>query len=244
MRWIYLSPHLDDAVFSAGGLIYEQAQAGLSVEIWTFMCGFVPESDVSPFAEVLHFQWGFSSAEEATRRRREEDRNAAALLGADVCHFDLPDCIYRRGTNGEWLYSDIFAAPHPEEAWIPAQIAEMISTRLAPDDQLVCQLALGSHVDHVLVRQGAELVGRPLLYGVDVPYIFKHPQELGSKSAGMKESVHPVTETGLKRWQEASLVYKSQIPTLGEPFDTSERVQASIRAYWAERDGIRLLRAG
>ena len=39
MRWIYLSPHLDDAVFSAGGLIYEQTQAGTPVEIWTIMCG-------------------------------------------------------------------------------------------------------------------------------------------------------------------------------------------------------------
>lgn len=40
MRWIYISPHLDDAVLSAGGLIYEQTRAGHEVEIWTFMCGF------------------------------------------------------------------------------------------------------------------------------------------------------------------------------------------------------------
>ena len=39
MRWVYLSPHLDDAVFSAGGLIYEQAQGGLPVEIWTYNLG-------------------------------------------------------------------------------------------------------------------------------------------------------------------------------------------------------------
>jgi hypothetical protein len=37
MRWIYLSPHLDDAALSAGGLIYEQTQAGIQVEIWTFI---------------------------------------------------------------------------------------------------------------------------------------------------------------------------------------------------------------
>jgi LmbE family N-acetylglucosaminyl deacetylase len=33
MRWIYLSPHFDDAVLSCGGLIFDQAQAGTPVEI-------------------------------------------------------------------------------------------------------------------------------------------------------------------------------------------------------------------
>jgi len=244
MRWIYLSPHLDDAVFSAGGLIYDQSQAGLPVEIWTIMADCPPESDVSPFAQVIHFQWGFSSAEETVRIRLEEDRNAAALLGASLVHFDFLDCIYRRGANGEWLYPEIFVPPHPQEAEIPSQIAEAISARLQPDDVLVCQLSLGSHVDHVLVRQGAELLGRPLLYDIDVPYIFYHPEELELKTAGMKESVHFITEAGLKSWKEAALAYKSQFVGLREAFDAPEKVQASIQSYWEEWGGIRLSQMG
>lgn len=241
MRWIYLSPHLDDAVLSAGGLIYEQTQAGITVEIWTFMCGYAPPGAVSAFAELQHAQWGFSSAEETTRMRRQEDKTAAALVGASVVHFDFLDCIYRRGIHGEWLYDDIFMPPHPEEAGIPAQIAEAISTRLQPDDVLVCQLSVGSHVDHVLVRQGAELLGYPIRYDIDVPYIFYKREELGPKSAGMKESVYPITETGLNRWKEAALAYKSQIIVLGDAFNTPEKAQASIQEYWAEEQGIRLL---
>ncbi len=130
--------------------------------------------------------------------------------------------------------------PHPEDAGIPSQIAETISARLEPGDKLVCQLGLGSHVDHFLVRQGAELTGWPLLYDIDMPYFLYHPEELAGKSAGMRESVHPITETGLNRWQEAVLAYKSQIPGLGEVFDTPEKVQASLRSYWAERQGGRL----
>ncbi|NTU55874.1 MAG: PIG-L family deacetylase, partial [Anaerolineales bacterium] len=49
MRWIYLSPHLDDAVLSAGGLIYEQTRSGTPVEIWTFMCGVPSGTEFSPF---------------------------------------------------------------------------------------------------------------------------------------------------------------------------------------------------
>ena len=241
MRWIYLSPHLDDAVLSAGGLIYDQTQSGTPVEIWTFMCGYAPEEAVSPFAELLHKMWGFSSAEETTRMRREEDKKAAAIVGATVTHFDFLDCIYRRNASGEWLYSDVFTAPRPEDAGIPAQIAETISVHLQPDDVLVCQLSVGSHVDHVLVRQGAELLGRSLRYDIDVPYIFYKPEELSPKSAGMEESVHPITQAGLNFWKEAALEYKSQLPVLGEAFETSEKTQKSIQSYWETYRGIRLL---
>ncbi len=240
MRWIYLSPHLDDAVFSAGGLIYEQVQTGLPVEIWTFMCGYPPEGETSAFAQSLHKQWGFSSAKEAVRMRRAEDARATAILGAIPLHFDFLDCIYRRGANGEWLYSEVFVPPHPEDAQIPSQIAKTISARLDPGDKLVCQLGLGSHVDHFLVRQGAELAGCLLLYDVDMPYFLYHPEELAGKSAGMRESVYPITESALSRWQEASLAYKSQISGLGEVFDTPKKVRASLRSYWTERRGLRL----
>lgn len=242
MRWIYLSPHLDDAVLSAGGLIYEQTRSGIPVEIWTFMCGYPPGGEFSPFAELQHSQWGFSSAEETVRARREEDRRAAAVVGAQVVHFDFLDCIYRRGSNGDWLYSDISVPPHAEDADIPDQIARTISARLEQDDVLVCQLSVGSHVDHVLVRQGAELlVEQPLLYDIDIPYFFTKPEELAPKSVGMKETLHSITEAGLKSWQEAVMEYKSQLVVLGEAMSTPEKARASIRSYWAQQKGIRLL---
>ena len=242
MRWIYLSPHLDDAALSAGGLIYEQTHSGLPVEIWTFMCGFPAgaEEDLSPFARQLHAQWGFSSAEETIRLRRDEDRKAAAILGANAVHFDFLDCIYRRSQTGEWLYSDVFIPPHPEDVGLPAKIAETISARAKPDDVLVCQLSVGSHVDHVLVRAGAELLGRELRYDIDVPYIFYKPEEREPKSTRMTESIHPITEAGLKAWQQAILAYKSQLPVLGEALETPERARKSIQDYWEARKGVSL----
>jgi LmbE family N-acetylglucosaminyl deacetylase len=244
MRWIYLSPHLDDAVLSAGGLIYEQTKAGIPVEIWTFMCGYPPEGEFSPFAHLLHAQWGFSSAEETVRERRAEDAHAAGILGAKTVHFDFLDCIYRRGKNGEWLYGDISVPPHEDDADIPSQIAELVSARLTRDDVLVCQLSVGSHVDHFLVRQGAELLGHSLIYDIDIPYLFYKPEELEPKSAGMKESTHSITETGLERWKEAVSAYKSQFAVLGDAFDTPEKARASIQSYWEAHKGIRLLQIG
>jgi LmbE family N-acetylglucosaminyl deacetylase len=260
MRWIYLSPHLDDVVLSAGGLIYDQANAGIPVEIWTLMCGYPSGIEEFSFlATINHAGWGFPSGDETVRARRAEDENAAKILGARAVHFDFLDCIYRRGRDGNWLYDvdltgpydvemlsrksmeAITAPPHKEDADLPSRIAQAISGRLTRDDMLVCQLAVGSHVDHVLVRQAAELLGRPLVYDIDIPYLFYKPEELAPKSAGMGKKVHAVTEAGLRSWQEAALAYKSQISVLGKAFDSPEKVRASLRSYWEKDEGIRLL---
>jgi LmbE family N-acetylglucosaminyl deacetylase len=239
MRWIYISPHLDDAVLSAGGLIYEQTRAGMDVEIWTIMCGFPPSEELSPFAQVLHYQWGIpeGAAAEMITARRAEDAKAAGIVGAKTVHFDFLDCIYRRGKNGEWLYSNVFVPPHEDDEDLPARMAESISTRLQPTDQLVCQLGLGSHLDHVLVRRAVELLQRPVFYYMDIPYLFNFPDELASKTAGMKAKTYRITDSGLRSWQEAIADYESQLSGL---FDSPEAMQRQIQQYWSEYIGIRL----
>lgn len=237
MRWVYISPHLDDAVLSAGGLIYEQTRAGDQVEIWTLLCGFPSGEELSPFAQLLHHMWKISSVVQLIRARRAEDIRACKVVGATPIHFDFLDCLYRRGKDGGWLYGGIFVPPHEYEADFPARIAEAISARLEPTDQLVCQLGLGSHVDHVLVRRALDLLQRPTLYYADIPYLFKAPEELSPHTAGMKENAYAVGEAGLKSWQEAIAAYASQISSL---FDSPDHMRAQIRQYWSENGGIHL----
>jgi LmbE family N-acetylglucosaminyl deacetylase len=237
MRWIYISPHLDDAVLSAGGFLYEQTRAGIPVEIWTVVCGFPPPGELTPLAQVIQFQWGTETAEEAVSLRRAEDIEAARIVGAKSLHFDVPDCIYRRGPDGEPLYLDIFVQPYEAEAHLPDQIAQTIAPRLGVDDQVICQLGIGGHVDHILVRQAAELLKRPLWYAADVPYVFKQPGELAPHVAGMKASLHPITEAGLGAWVEAVLVYQSQLSSI---FENPDTIEESIRSYYSERNGFPL----
>jgi LmbE family N-acetylglucosaminyl deacetylase len=237
MRWIYLSPHLDDAVLSAGGWIHEQTQSGNPVEIWTFMCGLPPTDELSPFAKSIHDVWKLTTAEEVVRVRRAEDINAAKILGAKAVHFDFLDCIYRRGKNGEWLYTGISMDPHPEDAGYPSKIAEAISARLKPDDQLLAQFTVGKHVDHVLTRRAAELLGRPLHYVADIPYLFNHPEDLDPNRAGMKETAHAVSETGVKLWQDAIEAYSSQMSML---FKSPQAMRSQISEYANQNGGVRL----
>jgi LmbE family N-acetylglucosaminyl deacetylase len=240
MRYIYFSPHLDDAILSAGGLIYDQTQAGNSVEIWTFMCGFPDEAELTGFAKHMHELWGTTSAEETIRVRRAEDQRAAAMVGAKAVHFDFLDCIYRRGKNGEALYTDdVFVPLNEAESDLPAQVAQTMIAWLKLDDVVIAQLAIGGHVDHNIVRSAAEMLRHPLSYDADIPYLLRNPQEIASKTAGMKDSVQPVSEAGLTIWQEAIETYASQFSTL---FDSPEIMRQEISGYRSSQKGIRFWR--
>jgi LmbE family N-acetylglucosaminyl deacetylase len=238
MRWITLSPHFDDAALSCGGLIFEQSRQGLSTEIWTIMAGDPPPGPLSEFAMQNHALWGLTSGEQVVDMRRAEDEAAAGILGAQLVQLDIPDCIYRRSPNGAWLYTEtVMTAPLPADRRLPERIAAALRSELRKEDVLLCPLALGGHVDHILVRQAAESLRRPLLYYADIPYVLNDPGTLPPAVTTLVSQLYPVSETGLAAWLEGVAAYKSQVDSLfkgqGSLFD-------AIRTYWAREGGIRL----
>lgn len=236
MRYVYISPHLDDASLSAGGWIYDQTQKNIPVEIWTLMCGFPPDKQLSPFAQYMHNAWGMETAQQVVHGRRLEDLASAKILGATVQHFDFLDCIYRRDIGGNWLYDSIFIDPLPQEEYLPKQIADEISKRLEPDDKLVAQFGIGKHVDHVIVRRAVELLNKPLLYVADIPYLFKTPEHLDEHKVGMKEKVEMISDAGVRSWIDAVAAYESQILAL---FESHAVMQNQIREYCVSNSGLR-----
>jgi LmbE family N-acetylglucosaminyl deacetylase len=238
MRWIYLSPHFDDAVLSCGGLIFEQASRGIPVEIWTILAGDPPAGPLSEFALYNHSLWGTTGAGETLAMRRTEDEEAACLVGADLLHIEIPDCIYRRSLEGEFLYTEtVMTLPHPADHELPGRIAGVLRFELMKDDVLVCPLALGGHVDHILVRQAAELLQRPLLYYADIPYVLNYHQALEPAVSLLESSFYPVSETGLDAWLAGVAAYRSQVDSL---FKGEGTLYDAIRSYWSAGSGIRL----
>ncbi|MEW5829588.1 MAG: PIG-L family deacetylase [Chloroflexota bacterium] len=237
MRWIYISPHLDDAVLSCGGLIWEQCRAGTPVEIWTVLAGIPGLDELSDFAKVLHFVSGTGTAAETVTLRRAEDQAAAGIVGAKAVHFDFQDCIYRRSPEGEWLYDGIFVPLHPADADLPGEVARALAARLEPDDEVICPLTIGGHVDHVMTRMAVERLGRPLRYYADIPYLQKNWLSLLTFTGGLCSEVHPVSEEGLRAWQEGVEAYASQ---LGSLFDPPESLRSTLQKYWECVFGVTL----
>ncbi|HVN54414.1 MAG TPA: PIG-L family deacetylase [Anaerolineaceae bacterium] len=238
MTWIYLSPHLDDAAFSCGGWIWEQARRGERVEVWTICAGDPPGGPLSPFAEELHVRWGAGA--EAAAARREEDVQSCRELGAGYRHFSIPDCIYRvRPETGEPVIrgeDDLFDLDNPPEPGLVEELAALLAEQLPRDAALVSPLALGNHVDHRLVRKAAERArpgGQELFYYFDYPYIFKEgvrPEAAG----GLTPVEGEISRAGLAAWQAAIAAHASQISSFWAGLD---EMRAVLEGYWANGGG-------
>ena len=239
---IYLSPHLDDAVLSCGGRIYQEIAQGVRVLIVTLAAG-EPRAEIrSSFAQFQHHNWGLD-ASEVIDARRAEDIAACRVLGADYVHWSLPDCIYRIDpASGEPLYTsekDIFGEIDPAELPLVERLAEKIGS-LPPDAQLLVPLTLGNHVDHQLTRAAAERQsGRSLVYYEDYPYIQRHPETLAalvSPESAWQAEVVPLSRAALEARIEASRQYRSQI---GQLFDDGEGMVSAVRRQVAATGGER-----
>lgn len=238
MRWIYISPHFDDAILSCGGLIADQTRDGIPVEIWTICAGEAPDGPLSKFARKTHKDWGTGNAAETVIIRKEEDREAARHVGAAILHFHFPDCIYRRDSNKSLLYPSSIVNPwNPVERNLYKDIAAFIKEHLQQGDILVCPLAIGSHVDHIIVRHALESLDISLLYYADIPYLLNRPNSLQSVIAGLMEKTYPVSAQGFHAWIEGISAYKSQV---GGLFKTKRRMHIAISHYWESRHGVRL----
>lgn len=152
---LFLSPHLDDAVFSCGGTIHRLVRQGASVTIMTVLAGDPPvDLPDTPIVNNLHERW--SAGENPIATRRWEDIEAARALEADVQHRDYRDCVYRTHNNAA-LYPDedsLFGEIHADDA-LPRQLAVeavMFNTIHLDLEALYIPLGVGHHVDHQIIR--------------------------------------------------------------------------------------------
>lgn len=239
---IYLSPHLDDAVLSCGGQIYQRRAAGQAVLIVTITAGDPPLAGQSEYVSDLHRRWQLAG--EAVAARRAEDSAACNLLGVDYWHWPWLDCIYRRHpATGEALYvsdADIFGALHPADLAEVDRLARQIAS-LPIHDQLFVPLTVGQHVDHQLTRMAAEKAHpdkRGLFYYEDYPYA-QQPGALASilkPESAWRAYVMPLSTEALEARVDAISCYQSQLSTFfADRADLHQKVASYMWVVGGER---------
>jgi LmbE family N-acetylglucosaminyl deacetylase len=227
-RLIVLSPHLDDAALSCGGLL-TALRGQVSCLTVTLTCG------------DARARKGFATP----AGRRLEDRNAMRSIGCDVAHLGFADAIYRRSPiSGQLIYRGIrerISAPPIDDA---AHVEELylVMRRLCLDIGnvvLLSPMAIGRHVDHLLCAHVAlRLLGSSpnLFFYEDFPYV------VGGTLAdipddGPQQAMKRLDRTGGERFcvpidaeRKLELLrhYTSQMPIL---FGSDERMAAAVRGH-------------
>lgn len=173
-RVVILSPHLDDAALSCGGLLH--ALQGVPTLVVTLCSGNPPPVASADGSRKLPARRGHVSP----RIRRAEDIAAMRAIDAAFVHLSFPDSIYRRSVQtGKLIYlsaRERWLAPHADDA---AHIEELyqllrrICLDLGPI-LLVSPLGIGDHVDHQITARVAMRLagaGASLLFYEDFPYV-------------------------------------------------------------------------
>ena len=241
-RWIFVSPHFDDAVLSCGGLISDLTRQGTPVEIWTVCAGDLPPGKISALAEGWNNKWKLRNTDEIMALRRLEDSVAIATVGASAVYLPIPDCIYRKTIFGCFLYPrKIYTSINPFELTITFRVASLFKAQLNAQDTVVSPLAISGHVDHIMTRKSLERLGKQLLYYADIPYLLRNPDYLAKKTNGMTAELYPVSDSGLRAWQDGIAAYASQISML---FTNNAIMHREIQAYRDAQGGIQLWKFG
>ena len=233
-RRIYISPHLDDAVLSCGGVIYHQTSCGDTVTVVTVCGGSPRKSYTSDYIDQLHRRWGTGVS--AIEVRRDEDERACALLGARAVHLDIPDAIYRTSESGEHFYpSDeaIFGEIHPSDGDLINEVGQMLEQECANASSIYVPTGFGGHVDHQLTRKAVDRLEKDHWLYREFPYAIragKVPSNLNVPD-GEEILVH-LNRDEISLWAEAVREYRSQISTFWSDPELVEEELKNAHDLW------------
>jgi LmbE family N-acetylglucosaminyl deacetylase len=206
---LFLSPHLDDVVFSCGGLAASLAAAGWDTVLATaFTRSVVPATG---FALACQLDKGLSPELDYMALRRAEDEVAAGLLGFGTNRWlNLLEAPHR----GYEAAAELFGAIQQSDSVFLELAAHFIalSAEFQPDLVLAPQ-GLGNHVDHqqVVLAAGRSFPADRVAYYRDTPYAIRalDAAALPAVPAGVGSTV-PIGDV-LDRKIAAAQAYASQI---------------------------------
>ena len=232
-RWIFISPHLDDAVLSCGGIISELATTA-NVEIWSLFTRAPLRGPYSNAAQWLHNVSGGATGSRLAALRRSEDRAACKVLGASAVHLPFVEAVYRQRRDGRFLYREpIQGSIHPFDKQLIESIAKELRRLLRAGDRVVSPIAIAGHADHLVTRTAVhDVIGDRLLYYAEVPYLEQREQKINAVTASMWELNFATSDGALRLWLRAAQEYRSQLAMFRGADDGLEEV---IQRYAASK---------
>jgi LmbE family N-acetylglucosaminyl deacetylase len=221
-----VSPHLDDAAFSAGATLATLTAHGHRVTLVTAFTASVPHP--SDFALACQARLGVPASVDLMAMRRVEDMEAAARLGVQrLVHLPFAEAQYRGYDSPEAL-----KGPLREDDDVAPDLRAALDV-LGEYDLILAPLALGDHVDHRQLLRALGLTGRwddpepvarfsrgPLSLWRDTPHVLH-----GGDPPTPGDDAVVVSGDALKRKLAACACYST---TLGSQFGGERRMREML----------------
>lgn len=203
---IYLvSPHLDDAIFSAGGLIlkYSKTHKIVLVNVFTSPGASVETMSSKKFLNQI----GYTNKSKLFEDRKKEDQLAAKLSGIyKVINLDFTDALWREKSKTvlgklipelgrvypTYRFHVIKGKASKHDNALIHEISQELKKVVSQQNSVIfCPMGFGNHVDHIVVRDACRLSfeEKQLVYWSDYPYIDRS----NSKTNFYKDSIFDKT---------------------------------------------------
>ena len=236
----FVSPHLDDAAFSAGGLISYLAKRTKVVVITTFTRAGKDKHSLSGLAYAKKCGYQGIDMNKFFADRRKEDRELFVELGAKPVHLKFYDALWRKKPSLNLFdkFSSLFINDfryiypthrlhvskgkiHSHDFSNLRKLENKLLKIIGTDAKSVvfCPLGLGKHVDHIMAREACINVFPQVIYWEDSPYNLYHElDEDFIKGNNLKRKYFRKNQSNRKNMYPA---YKTQFGKLfnGEDFN-------------------------
>lgn len=207
--YVFLSPHFDDAIGSAGGVIKRLIDSGNECCVMTIMAA---------------VSWSSLKAAIYVLNRRSENRRAAQVLNCSVQNAPFFDAIYRKEIKKSIkLYSKkyLFTSEITEYDLVN-EIRGYILANTKPDDILIAPAGLGNHIDHRIVNLAVRDLDRRVYYyeefyydikdkvsilTVDYKYVYLNQNEIEEKLSAMLNYRKTLRKLFRRNWRERTTKY-------------------------------------
>jgi LmbE family N-acetylglucosaminyl deacetylase len=203
MKLLAISPHLDDAAFSAGGLLASRVDQGWDVTIATCFTGNVAQP--TGFALACQLDKGLDAEVDYMALRRAEDLAACKALGARATHLPFLEAPHRGYTSAKMLFAARLADDRIVDD-VTAALVELLTTERP--DLVLGPLCLGNHVDHHVVLEAIRrsAADHTVLLWEDWPYADRE-----DRVAAMPAVIEHLTPETRARRIAACAAYTSQL---------------------------------
>ena len=229
MNVLAVSPHLDDAAFSAGGVLAVLAEAGHAVTVVTCFTASVP--DPRGFALACQTDKGLGADVDYLAVRRAEDAAAMRVLGVGFRHLPLPEAPHRGYESAPALFAGVIP---DDTVWreVGSALSDVLDD-VEPDLVLAPQ-GLGGHVDHLHVVRAVAGLDRPTAWWRDAPYVLRQPDAAPARDLPQSLTEVRLPSDATKR-ADACACYATQ---LGYQFgrDSALPAEAAMRGALAGLD--------
>jgi len=217
----FISPHLDDAVFSAGGLMIFLAKKN-------------PVTVVNVFTEAGDLPYTLSAkkylsvcevddARKLFEQRRNEDQKVLEKVGVKVVNLGFVDALWRKKEGVARFkiipeFANVYATFRLGIARgkisiydqsLVKNLKKKLSGLVTNNAIIFCPLGIGKHVDHIIVRDVCSQAFAKLIYWSDFPYLLTN--SFDREFVGKNTSATFVFAKNKKEKEVMIKGYKSQL---------------------------------